>query len=226
MGCRWEDIPPELGCSGMTAHRCLRRWEEMGCWDRLHADLLRLLRQAGQTRPRPGHCPCGHRAGFRRRRANRQKPRGPRGKRLQTHAAGGPAWGAAGHPRPQLVASDHRQIIPLVLDFPKVKGKPAGPRSCPTSCTPTEATTATTPAGGGWLGIEPFIAKRRTAHGSGLGKVRWVVERTISWLKGLRRMSHPLRPLGRDPRRLGHAGPLASFASASCTTTPTWSRFC
>src|SRR5436190_5743811 len=33
-GCRWEDVPPELGCSGRTARR------------RLHADLLRLLRQA------------------------------------------------------------------------------------------------------------------------------------------------------------------------------------
>ena len=39
-----------------------------------------------------------------------------------------------------------------------------------------------------WLGIEPRIAKRKTPHGSGLGRVRWVVERTISWLKGLRRM--------------------------------------
>jgi transposase len=38
------------------------------------------------------------------------------------------------------------------------------------------------------MGIEPHIAKRRTPHGSGLGKIRWVVERTISWLKGLRRM--------------------------------------
>ena len=46
-GCRWEDVPPELGCSGRTAHRFLQRWEEMGCWDRLHADLLRLLRKAG-----------------------------------------------------------------------------------------------------------------------------------------------------------------------------------
>jgi transposase len=39
-----------------------------------------------------------------------------------------------------------------------------------------------------WLGIEPHIAKRNTPHGSGLGKVRLVVERTISWLKGLRRL--------------------------------------
>ena len=39
-----------------------------------------------------------------------------------------------------------------------------------------------------WLGVEPRIAKRGIPHGSGLGKVRWVVERTVSWLKGLRRM--------------------------------------
>jgi len=50
-GCRWEDVPPEMGCSGRTAHRFLQRWEEMGCWDRLHADLLRLLRQAGKLDP-------------------------------------------------------------------------------------------------------------------------------------------------------------------------------
>lgn len=39
-----------------------------------------------------------------------------------------------------------------------------------------------------WMGIEPHIRYRNGEHGSGLGKVRWVVERTISWLKGLRRM--------------------------------------
>src|ERR1044071_10416448 len=47
-GCRWEDVPPEMGCSGRTAHRRLRAWEEVGIWDRLHADLLRLLRQEGK----------------------------------------------------------------------------------------------------------------------------------------------------------------------------------
>ena len=26
-GTRWEDVPPELGCSGRTAHRRLRAWE-------------------------------------------------------------------------------------------------------------------------------------------------------------------------------------------------------
>ncbi len=39
-GARWEDVPAELGCSGRTAHRRLRAWEEAGIWDRLQADLL------------------------------------------------------------------------------------------------------------------------------------------------------------------------------------------
>jgi transposase len=37
-------------------------------------------------------------------------------------------------------------------------------------------------------GITPRIAKRGTGHGSGLGKERWVVERTISWLHANRRL--------------------------------------
>ena len=86
-------------------------------------------------------------------------------------------------------ASDHTQFLPVILDFPRSAASRAGPRSCPTTPTPTGATTARRPEGLlRWLGIEPHIAKRRTPHGSGLGKVRWVVERTISWLKGLRRL--------------------------------------
>src|SRR4051812_36310081 len=40
-----------------------------------------------------------------------------------------------------------------------------------------------------WLGIAPKTVRRNTSHGSVVGRVRWVVERTLSWLKGLRRMS-------------------------------------
>src|SRR6201990_2260316 len=47
-GDRWEDVPHELGCSGRTAHRRLRAWEEAGIWDRLHADLLAALKRAGK----------------------------------------------------------------------------------------------------------------------------------------------------------------------------------
>lgn len=37
-------------------------------------------------------------------------------------------------------------------------------------------------------GIRPVIAQRRTEHGAGPGKFRWVVEWTHSWLYGFRRL--------------------------------------
>ncbi|WP_354006170.1 IS5 family transposase [Streptomyces sp. NBC_00154] len=36
-------------------------------------------------------------------------------------------------------------------------------------------------------GIKPVIARRGFAHGSGLGKVRWVVERAFAWLHQFKR---------------------------------------
>jgi transposase len=38
-------------------------------------------------------------------------------------------------------------------------------------------------------GICPALAKRGTPHGSGLGKTRWVVERTLAWLHRFRRLN-------------------------------------
>jgi transposase len=37
-------------------------------------------------------------------------------------------------------------------------------------------------------GIRPLIARRGVAHGSGLGRWRWMVERTIAWLHQYRRL--------------------------------------
>lgn len=188
-GSRWEDVPHELGCSGRTAHRRLRAWEELGIRDRLHADLLRLLRQADkldldvvvvdgvivralgggeQTGPSP-------------------VDRGKRGTKhtLMVNRSGVPlAIRTAG-----ANASDHTQIIPLVVDFPRVGGKPGRPKESPDELYADRGYDSdSTRWILRWLGIEPRIGKRNTPHGSGLGKVRWVVERTISWLEGLRRM--------------------------------------
>jgi len=38
------------------------------------------------------------------------------------------------------------------------------------------------------LGITPEIARRQTEHGSGLGRARWVVERTFAWLHHFKRL--------------------------------------
>ncbi len=37
-------------------------------------------------------------------------------------------------------------------------------------------------------GITPVIARRQSEHGSGLGRERWVVERTFAWLHNRRRL--------------------------------------
>lgn len=37
-------------------------------------------------------------------------------------------------------------------------------------------------------GMRTEIGRRRSAHGSGLGKTRWVVERTLAWLHQFRRL--------------------------------------
>jgi transposase len=188
-GCRWEDIPREMGCSGRTAHRRLRDWEELGIWDRLHADLLRLLRRADKLDPETvivdsvivrafgGGELTGPSPVDRRKLGTKHTLLVDRhGVLLNIRTAGANA-------------SDHTQIIPSIIDFPKVGGKPGRPRDLPKTVYAdrgydSEATRCLL----AWLGIEAKIGKRNTMHGSGLGRVRWVVERTISWLKGLRRM--------------------------------------
>lgn len=188
-GCRWEDAPFELGCSGRTAHRRLIEWEKLGVWDRLHAELLRLLRKAGLLDPELAIIDSVLVRAMGGGEATGPNPvdRGklgskhtlmvdPHGVPLAIHTAGANA-------------SDQTQIIPIVLDFPQVGGKPGRPKQLPDALYAdrgydSDATRALLL----WLGIEPHIGKRLTEHGSGLGKVRWVVERTIAWFKGLRRL--------------------------------------
>ncbi len=46
-GCRWRDLPAQLGCgSGYTAWRRLRAWQDAGVWDRLHRVVLEELSEA------------------------------------------------------------------------------------------------------------------------------------------------------------------------------------
>jgi len=188
-GARWEDVPPELGCSGRTAHRRLRAWEEAGTWDHLHADLLRLLKRAGKldtdtaiidgvtVRAFGGGDATGPSPVDRRKSGTKHTLMvDPSGVPLAIRTAGANA-------------SDHHQILPLVVKFPEVGGTPGRPKELPDDVYADRGyDSEEARAFLRWLGIEPHIAKRRTPHGSGLGKIRWVVERTISWLKGLRRL--------------------------------------
>ena len=46
-GIAWRFVPRELGCSGVTAWRRLRDWQQAGVWERLHQALVEKLNAAG-----------------------------------------------------------------------------------------------------------------------------------------------------------------------------------
>lgn len=94
------------------------------------------------------------------------------------------AWTLTGGNR-----NDITQLIPLVDRVPPVRGKVGRPRRRPDRLS----------ADRGYdfdnhrrqlrrRGIRPEIARRKTAHGSGLGRYRWVVERTFAWLHQFKRL--------------------------------------
>lgn len=84
---------------------------------------------------------------------------------------------------------DVTQLLPLVDAIPVIRGKRGRPCQKPR-----------------WLygdrgydydhhrkslraqGITPRIARKNTTHGSGLGTVRWVVERAFAWLHQFKRL--------------------------------------
>jgi transposase len=86
-------------------------------------------------------------------------------------------------------ANDVTQLMPLLDSVPPVRGRLGRPRRRP----------ATVVADRGYdhdkyrrlvrqRGIRPLIARRGELHGSGLGRKRWPVERTIAWLHQFRRL--------------------------------------
>ena len=86
-------------------------------------------------------------------------------------------------------AHDVSQLLPVVDAIPPIRGLRGRPRRRPQQLY----------ADRGYdsqahrqalrdRSIQPWIAHRFTEHGSGLGRYRWVVERTLSWLHQFRRL--------------------------------------
>jgi transposase len=88
-------------------------------------------------------------------------------------------------------ANDHdvTQLIPLVEQIPPVAGKPGRPRHRPEIVQGDRAYDSDPHRKElRRRGIRPVLARRNTPHGSGLGKTRWVVERTLAWFHRYRRL--------------------------------------
>ena len=94
------------------------------------------------------------------------------------------AWSVTGGNRNEIT-----QLIPLLDRVPPVAGRLGRPRRRP-ECVIADR---------GYdhdshrrllrgRGIRPLISRRKTERGSGLGRYRWVVERTLSWLHQFKRL--------------------------------------
>jgi transposase len=85
--------------------------------------------------------------------------------------------------------NDVTQLQPLVEAIPPVRGKPGRPRRRPQVVQGDRGYDSEPHRR--WLRqrhIHPLLAERHMPHGSGLGKTRWVVERTLAWLHHFRRL--------------------------------------
>jgi len=188
-GCRWKDIPKLMGCSGESARTRLRDWENAGIWDAIHRELLALLRHMGildpsiaiidstQIRAVGGGDKTGPSPVDRRKKGTKFT--------LIVDAHGVPLVIRSAPAN----ESDHNELMPAVEQIPEVGGKPGRPKSHPDKLY-GDAGYSSDPHRQllRFLGVEPYIRYANGEHGSHLGTVRWVVERTISWIKGLRRM--------------------------------------
>jgi transposase len=189
-GIPWEYLPQEMGCGcGMTCWRRLRAWYLAGVWDDIHHILLNHLRRAkridfsrflvdaihvravgggSQTGPSP---------------VDRRKP----GSKMHviSDAQGVPL----GSRLTAANVNEVTELIPLVDAVPAIAGRVGRPRRRPKKVQADRAyQSAEKEKELRRRKIQPVIAHRKTAHGSHLGKFRWFIERTLSWLKQFRRL--------------------------------------
>jgi transposase len=85
--------------------------------------------------------------------------------------------------------NDVTQLLPLVDGVGPVRGKIGRPRLRADSVIADRGYDHDKYRRELWRrGVKPVIARRGTEHGSGLGKLRWVVERSFAWLHQFRRL--------------------------------------
>jgi transposase len=189
-GIPWEDLPAEMNCGcGMTCWRRLRDWQEDGTWLRIHEVLLEKLRGADRiaweralvdssfvraayggegTGPSP---------------VDRSKPGSKH--HVITDAQGIPLASSTTAAN----VNDIDQLAPLFNAIPPVAGQPGAPRKEPDALQ-GDLGYDSEPHRQGLrdLGVEPILPEKQIDDQEGLGKTRWPVERTLSWLHQNRRL--------------------------------------
>ena len=187
-GLPWRLVPQEIGCSGVTAWRRLREWQAAGVWARLHRELLWRLNATGQLDWSVGVVDAS------RIRALRGGPlTGPSPvDRARTGSKHDLIVDRHGVPLSVALTGGNRndvtRLLPLVDGIGAVAGERGRPRQRPDLVIRSRPRPRQVPPRLWRRGVKPMIARRAVEHGSGLGRLRWVVERTFAWLHNLRRL--------------------------------------
>lgn len=193
-GIAWDDLPAELGCGcGKTCRHYLQRWHQAGIWLRLHAVLLaelngadaidwsRALIDASFAKAPEGGEDTGPNPTDRSKSGSKHH--------VLTDAQGIPLNATVTAAN----VNEVTQLLDVLVNKPAVGGKPGPPRELPDRLQ-GDAGYDSEPLRTllRWLGITPVLNRRHSEHGSGLGQLRWFVERTISWLHSFGRLRRRL----------------------------------
>lgn len=192
-GTPWRLLPRELGCgSGTTCWRRLRDWQAAGVWEQLHATLLNWLGDEGaidwsrasldsvSVRAKRGGAETGP----------NPVDRGKRGSKyhLVVDRNGIPL--AVRLSAANVHAS--KLLEPIVDAIPAVvgpRGRPGRPRKRPAKLHADKAYDSSEKRRAlRSRGITPRIARRGVESSERLGRYRWIVERSLAWLLGCRRL--------------------------------------
>ena len=179
-----------MGCgSGMSCWRRLRDWQDVGIWQVIHFVLLDWLARYGQIdwsrAVVDGSSIRAVFGGVRRDRIQLTGANSGSKRHLICDGRGIPlAIQLTGANR-----NDSQQALALVDAIPSLQGARGHPRHRPNCVLGDRGYDAESIRQGVRARhIVPWLAKRNTEHGSGLGRWRWVVERAFAWLNQFRRL--------------------------------------
>nr|WP_093841734.1 IS5 family transposase [Streptomyces aidingensis] len=189
-GCAWRMLPDTFGVSPATAHRRFTGWTRAGVWRRLHRAVLDELGARGEIDWTSAIVDAANVRAKKGDRLTGPNPvdRGKKGSKLHvlSDAQGLPlALGVSG-----ANVHDTHALRPLVRGIPPIRSRRGPRRRRPDKL---RADKAYHSAGHRrWLRsrcIAARIARPGIESGERLGRHRWRIERTISWLFGYRRLT-------------------------------------
>ncbi|WP_373676426.1 IS5 family transposase [Streptomyces sp. st170] len=188
-GCTWRQVPPVFGASWQTVHRRFTDWSTARVWAKLHRVVLDQLGRNGELDW--SRCAIDSASG----------PSGQRGPLTGPNPTDRGKLGSKMHvvcDRNGLPISvgisganvhDSQALVPLMRGIPPIRSRFGPRRRRPAKLHADKGYDFDHLRG--WLRrrqIVPRIARRGIEPSDRLGRHRWVVERTMSWLNGCRRL--------------------------------------